>query len=196
MAVDNVNTLPTYYSSCSNNELIQNAFTKVKTFITLLIGNNPPDESDIMSLNRILYDNENIYKMKAGNILTNIKNEITNTSKITKELLELFIPLLGENNFSDMFNCKFIKNDLVMFFDQFLNHFAFCIEAVSVPCILNGFILYTSIYFIIVVMYKTEKENQMKSNVVKDKNDESKSKDCSGDVVVVSYEQKFEQKKI
>ena len=92
---------------------------------------------------------------------------------ITSTIISIIEPLVGKNEFYDMFNCGFIKSDLIMFFDQFMNKFATDCLGISVCCIVSSTLVYISIYFILVSYYSKIRIKEKKEDNKEDVNDEN-----------------------
>ena len=165
-------SLPSYYTSttCNNNNLqnIKDKHLAIYNFINTNIGST----SDSNSLNKILDENEKIAQ-SFSELAANIKNEIEGTGVITSTIISIIEPLVGKNEFYDMFNCGFIKSDLIMFFDQFMNKFATDCLGISVCCIVSSTLVYISIYFILVSYYSKIRIKEKKEDNKEDVNDEN-----------------------
>ena len=157
-----ISSPPSYYTSsiCNNkgNNII-NEITNIKTFITNNIGTT----SDSISLSKLIDENNNL-KLQYETLLQNIKEEIEGTGSVTHTIINIIEPIVGKNDFYDMFNCGFIKNDLIMFFDQFMNKFASDSLGVALSCIISSTFVYISIYFILISFYRTGSIKQIESN--------------------------------
>ena len=68
-------------------------------------------------------------------------------------------PILGgESSFLSLFNCNFIKEDIIRFCDRFSNHFYNSTLSMFVCCTLTGFWSYIGIYFLLPSMYRFSQE--------------------------------------
>lgn len=154
-------SLPLYYTSttCNNNNLqnLNDKHSAIYNFINTNIGSI----SDSNSLNKILDENDKIAE-SFRELVENIRNEIKGTGMLTDTIINIIEPSVGKNEFYDMFNCRFIKSDLIMFFDQFINKFGTDCLGISVCCIISSTLVYISIYFILVSYYSKGKANEKK----------------------------------
>ena len=180
-----ISSYPSYYTSsiCNNkgNNIISE-ITNIKTFIS----NNIGTISDSNSLSKLIDENNNL-KLQYETLLQNIKEEIEGTGSVTHTIISIIQPIVGKNEFYDMFNCGFIKNDLIMFFDQFMNKFASDSLGVALSCIISSTFVYISIYFILISFYRTGSIKHKESN----KNQEiNKTENVPNINVPVSNQQK------
>ena len=91
------------------------------------------------------------------NVLTNLLvGTIDKTNKLSDEVEQftsslnnsLFSILGEEGDFYDLFNCSYIKKNLIMFCDQFSSRFPSAVNSISIGCIIGSIFYYISLYFI------------------------------------------------
>ena len=64
----------------------------------------------------------------------------------------------GESQFLSLFDCKFIKEDIIRFCDRFSNHVYKSSFSIFLCFIFMGFCAYIGVYFLLLSMYRFSQE--------------------------------------
>lgn len=107
-------------------------------FISKVIQDLPTIEGDLNLLSNLLVDT-----IDKTNKLSDKIEEFTSSLNNS-----LFSILGEEGDFYDLFNCSYIKKNLIMFCDQFSSNFPSAANSISIGCIIDSFFFYISLYFI------------------------------------------------
>ena len=119
------------------------------------------------------YKNQCIYILKVKKDLERINNNLhflrTNLNEVikytnillsqidspTRKIYSYLYPILGEEGqFTDLFDCSYIKFNLMMFCQQFSKKFASTSNSISASCITGCVFCYISLYFIQLTVYR------------------------------------------
>ena len=95
-----------------------------------------------------------------GDMAKDVKSEFHSLNDVISTAIKLFGTILGDSSFYDMFNCSFIRRDLINFFDQFFNHFASSSIIVSYVCLACALISYIGVFFLIRALYTSSENNR------------------------------------
>lgn len=88
-----------------------------------------------------------------------IKSYITPKKAMIDNINNALNPILGgESQFLSLFNCEFIKEDIIRFCDRFSNHFYHSTFNMFLCCTLIGLCSYIGIYFLLPAMYRFSQE--------------------------------------
>ena len=119
------------------------------------------------------YKQQCIYILKVKKDLTRISsnlyllrtdlNEVVKYTNIllsqidfpTRKIYSSLYPILGDEGiFTDLFNCSYIKYNLMMFCQQFSKKFASTSNSIAASCITGCVFCYVSLYFIQLTLYR------------------------------------------
>lgn len=172
-----MSSLPSYFSNCNSKDTLEAKYNSIYCFVVNNIGNYPPLVNEKNTVNRIIYENEKL-KEEYTSIIQSIKEEIKATEQITKKVINLVSPIVGGGEFEEIFNCKFVRNDVIMFIDQFLNHLTQDILITSVTCMIGSFCIYVGVFFMIKGIYQNikVKERKLEESSFPKENDDIGSK--------------------
>ena len=91
--------------------------------------------------------------------LTDVKTQFTSTKVLTDSIIKVLGPLLGkDSDFFALFDCSFIRKDLITFCDQFSNVFSSSSHTLCVACALSSVFSYLSIFFMVSSIYRSAPE--------------------------------------
>ena len=91
--------------------------------------------------------------------LTDVKTQFTSTKVLTDSIITVLGPLLGkDSDFFSLFDCSFIRKDLIAFCDQFSNVFSSSSHTLYVACALTSLFSYLSIFFMVSSIYRSAPE--------------------------------------
>ena len=115
-----------------------------KTFITTLLSTTSNQLSEL--------------KSEMNGAITEIKAQTTATRELTTSLTDALGPILGESGgFFDIFNCGFIKYDIIDFCDQFSNIFSSTSKSIAISCAITSLFSFVSIFFTVSTMSRFTK---------------------------------------
>ena len=115
-----------------------------KEFITHLLSTTSYELSDL--------------KSEMNGAITEIKAQTTATRELTSSLTDALGPILGESGgFFDIFNCGFIKYDIIDFCDQFSNIFSSTSKSIAISCAITSLFSFVSIFFTVSTMSRFTK---------------------------------------
>ena len=99
------------------------------------------------------------FKEKFSKTLICLKERIEPSINTINAINEALDPILGgEGSFLSLFNCEFIKKDIIRFCDRFSNHFYHSTFNMFLCCTLIGLCSYIGIYFLLPAMYRFSQE--------------------------------------
>ena len=87
-----------------------------------------------------------------------INEEEKKVNLITNLLTDIYVPQYGIKSIYDMFNCYYLKNNIIDFYDQFLNYFAKIGQKIGTSIILCSIASLLSIFFLISSIMRNSKE--------------------------------------
>lgn len=114
---------------------------KVDADLKKLINENNQDSSP----------NNNFQKLKndLNQGIGYSKTQLEGTKKLTDSMVNAFGSILGESgSFSDLLNCGFIKEDLIVFCDQFSHIFSSTSKTLCYICTLTSIFSFMGVFFI------------------------------------------------
>lgn len=84
---------------------------------------------------------------------------------LTESIVIPLSPLLGQNGtFTDLFNCTFMRQDLIDFCDQFSGISSLTTYQNSMLCICSSMFAYASIYFTLCAIYRYTRREAERNN--------------------------------
>ena len=83
-----------------------------------------------------------------------VQKQLGAMTEMLRTVIDVFNPILGDYSFFEMFNCGFVKEDLIYFFEMFFFHFAKSSITVGSLCLGCAFISYLGVFFLIEAIYK------------------------------------------
>ena len=90
--------------------------------------------------------------------ILNVKAQTTATKTLTTSMTDALEPILGESGkFFDIFNCGFIKYDIIDFCDQFSNIFSSISKSIAISCAIISLFSFVSIFFTVSTMSRFTK---------------------------------------
>ena len=99
------------------------------------------------------------FKEKFSSTLNCLQNRIEPSIDAINAINEALDPILGgEGSFLSLFNCEFIKKDIIRFCDRFSNHFYHSTFNMFLCCTLIGLCSYIGVYFLMPAMYRYSQE--------------------------------------
>ena len=146
---DEINLMQLYAPSCNRDSLTL-IFNKVLS-LTNYYQNN---ENLLETLSRNIQNIQNRYRI----ILNMINEEEKKVNLITNLLTDIYVPQYGINSIYDMFNCYYLKNNIIDFYDQFLNYFIKIGQKIGTSIILCSIASLLSIFFLISSIMRNSKE--------------------------------------
>ena len=93
-----------------------------------------------------------------------VKKQLGAMTEMLRTVIDVFNPILGDYSFFEMFNCGFVKEDLIYFFEMFFFHFAKSSITVGSLCLGCAFISYLGVFFLIEAIYKNDMERVKQKN--------------------------------
>ena len=89
------------------------------------------------------------------NLLKNLKKKYSIINReMTEVLISIFNPIVGEDGeIKDMFNCSFMKRDMINFLYTIHNKFSKSAKQLCINCIISGIFSYVSLLFMIMILY-------------------------------------------
>jgi hypothetical protein len=136
-----LDTCGSYVDACAE---LCNYFQNIATDITTLIN---------------FKTSGNDLETKYTAALTEVTNKIEESEDFMNGVGEALDPLMSEDSdFFAIFNCGFIKNDIIIFCDRFSNQFYECCYSIFISCVLSGLAAYIGIYFLWPSVYRFSKE--------------------------------------
>ena len=101
--------------------------------------------------------------------------EEKNANNLINVFTEIYLPIVGRGTIFQLFNCKVIKKDIILFYDQFLNYFSKISKNIGIYIIICCIIAYFSIYFLIMsIVWNSKDSKKSKKNKNKNKDNENK----------------------
>lgn len=77
------------------------------------------------------------------------KDQLTDTKKLTGSMIDAFGSMLGETgSFSDLLNCGFLKEDLIVFCDQFSHIFSSTSNSLCYICAFTSIFSFIGVFFV------------------------------------------------
>ena len=110
-------------------------------------------------INNLLSGNEwqNV-ELKMNGAISHVKAQTTATKTLTTSMTDALEPILGESGeFFDIFNCGFIKYDIIDFCDQFSNIFSSISKSIAISCAIISLFSFVSIFFTVSTMSRFTK---------------------------------------
>ena len=90
--------------------------------------------------------------------ISHVKAQTTATKTLTTSMTDALEPILGESGeFFDIFNCGFIKYDIIDFCDQFSNIFSSISKSIAISCAITSLFSFVSIFFTVSTMSRFTK---------------------------------------
>ena len=89
------------------------------------------------------------------NLLKNLKKKYSIINReMTEVLISIFNPIVGDDGeIKDMFNCSFMKRDMINFLYTIHNKFSKSAKQLCINCIISGIFSYVSLLFMIMILY-------------------------------------------
>jgi len=103
-----------------------------------------------------------------------INIEQKNANNLINLFTKIYLPIVGRGTIFQLFNCKVIKKDIILFYDQFLNYFSKISKNIGIYIIICCIIAYFSIYFLIMSIVWNSKESKKYYKKNKNKDNENK----------------------
>ena len=146
---DEITLMQLYARSCSGDSLslILNRILSLTTYYQT-------NENLLDSLSRDIQNIQHRYRI----ILNMINEEEKKVNLITNLLTNIYAPEHGINSIYDMFNCNYLKNNIIDFYDQFLNYFVKTGQKIGTSIILCSIASFLSIFFLISSIMRNSKE--------------------------------------
>ena len=95
---------------------------------------------------------------KMNGAIPHVKAQTTATKTLTTSMTDVLEPILGESGgFFDIFNCGFIKYDIIDFCDQFSNIFSSISKSIAISCAIISLFSFVSIFFTVSTMSRFTK---------------------------------------
>ena len=141
-----ITSIGSFPSNC--NSYSGSCKTKCEEFVKL--------KNDITQIHTQLNGN---FFSKFSTTLTCLQGRIGNKIDMIEGINGALGPVLGgEGSFLSLFNCNFIKEDIIRFCDRFSNHFYHSTFNMFLCCTLIGLCSYIGIYFLLPAMYRFSQE--------------------------------------
>ena len=105
-----------------------------------------------------LITQSNTLKGTMNDAITLVKAQTSETRTLTTSMTKALEPILGESGgFFDIFNCGFIKYDIIDFCDQFSNIFSSTSKSIAISCAITSLLSFVSIFFTVSTMSRFTK---------------------------------------
>lgn len=147
------NKVEDFYKGCENKSSIVSQYKSISQYA----ASHQETISKMINKTNVM---ESIYKTMA----LDVKTEFHSLNDIISTAINLFRDIIGDSSFYAMFNCSFIRRDLINFFDQFFNHFAASSIIVSYVCLGCAFISYIGVFFLIRALYTSNEHSNRQVN--------------------------------
>ena len=141
-----------FYKDCPQYDTVLAKFIPIKTFVN---EHTERVQSMIDKTNKM----SDIYKTMGGDV----KKQLEGMTEMLRTVIDVFNPILGDYSFFEMFNCGFVKTDLIYFFEMFFFHFAKSSITVGSLCLGCAFISYLGVFFLIEAIYKNSRHGKSKT---------------------------------
>ena len=110
-------------------------------------------------INKIYSQLTGDFTQKFGATLGCLQSRIQPKMSMINNINAALEPILGgEGTFLSLFNCEFIKKDIIRFCDRFSNHFYHSTFNMFLCCTLIGLCSYIGVYFLMPAMYRYSQE--------------------------------------
>ena len=146
---DEINLMKLYAPFCKRDSL-NNIFNKVLS-LTKYYENN---ENVLETLSKELLKIQSKYRT----LLNMINEEEKNVKSVINLLTKIYIPKNGRSSIYDMFNCYYLKYNIIDFYDQFLNYFSIISEKMGFYIILCSIVSFIGIFFLISSIMRNSKD--------------------------------------
>ncbi len=146
---DEINLMKLYAPFCQRDSL-NNIFNKVLS-LTKYYENN---ENVLETLSKALLKIQSKYRT----LLNMINEEEKNVKSVINLLTKIYIPKNGRSSIYDMFNCYYLKYNIIDFYDQFLNYFSIISEKMGFYIILCSIVSFIGIFFLISSIMRNSKD--------------------------------------
>ena len=140
------------YKDCAHNDTILSKFVPMKAFVN---AHTERVQSMIDKTNEM----SKIYETMGGDV----QKQLGAMTEMLRTVIDVFNPILGDYSFFEMFNCGFVKEDLIYFFEMFFFHFAKSSITVGSLCLGCAFISYLGVFFLIEAIYKNSRHGKSKT---------------------------------
>ena len=138
------------YAPFCKRDSLNNIFNKVLS-LTKYYENN---ENVLETLSKELLKIQSKYRT----LLNMINEEEKNVKSVINLLTKIYIPKNGRSSIYDMFNCYYLKYNIIDFYDQFLNYFSIISEKMGFYIILCSIVSFIGIFFLISSIMRNSKD--------------------------------------
>ena len=142
-----------YDDICSNK-----AYSKIVAYITFLTNFYNHNDYLLRKFEEILKEIEKFNIKLSEAIISQIKK----CKDILGDLIDIYQPILGDSNITDLFKCQRLKSDIINFYDISYNYVTYHCSAIKIYVILIILLSLLGIVFIIIYNYRNNKDNKRK----------------------------------
>ena len=134
-----------YDDICSNK-----AYSKIVAYITFLTNFYNHNDYLLRKFEEILKEIEKFNIKLSEAIISQIKK----CKDILGDLIDIYQPILGDSNITDLFKCQRLKSDIINFYDISFNYVTYHCSAIKIYVILIILLGLLGIVFIIIYNYR------------------------------------------
>jgi len=142
-----------YDDICSNK-----AYSKIVAYITFLTNFYNHNDYLLRKFEEILKEIEKFNIKLSEAIISQIKK----CKDILGDLIDIYQPILGDSNITDLFKCQRLKSDIINFYDISYNYVTYHCSAIKIYVILIILLGLLGIVFIIIYNYRNNKDIKRK----------------------------------
>jgi len=142
-----------YDDICSNK-----AYSKIVAYITFLTNFYNHNDYLLRKFEEILKEIEKFNIKLSEAIISQIKK----CKDILGDLIDIYQPILGDSNITDLFKCQRLKSDIINFYDISFNYVTYHCSAIKIYVILIILLGLLGIVFIIIYNYRNNKDIKRK----------------------------------
>ena len=142
-----------YDDICSNK-----AYSQIVSYIIFLTNFYNHNDYLLRKFEEILKEIEKFNIKLSEAIISQIKK----CKDILGDLIDIYQPILGDSNITDLFKCQRLKSDIINFYDISFNYVTYHCSAIKIYVILIILLGLLGIVFIIIYNYRNNKDIKRK----------------------------------